>query len=100
MGAEAMDIQQAPVVVSRHEDSVTLALIGSIHGNMAWLENELKRVIGEKPRLARLDLGKMNYISSMGIGILMAFRREVVANGGSGRITAIDSRNSNVLRYA
>ena len=89
MGELNMEFQAKPVPVSPIENGYRIEVIGSVHTNVAWLENELKKVIADKPQRAEIDLSQVPFISSTGIGILTWFRTNIMKTGGSLRIVAI-----------
>lgn len=95
-----MDIQNAPVVISRTADGFHVSTIGSIHTNTDWLEREFKKVADAKPGLVELDLSKTDYVSSWGIGVLVSLRNSVAKAGGKLRITAIRKEVLSTLRHA
>src|SRR3954447_9259178 len=95
-----MDIQSAPVIVTPITDGFRVATFGPIHTNTDWLEREFKNVVDARPKNVELDLGKTGYVSSWGLGILVAFRSGIVKKGGSLRVTAIQNDVLNTLKYA
>lgn len=93
-----MDFQDAPAIVTAIADGFRVAVKGSIHTNVAWLERELKQVSESKPKRVELDLSDVHYVSSMGIGSLMWFRKQIVAGGGTVHIIAIQSQVRGIFR--
>ncbi len=95
-----MDFQEAPVTVSDITDGFRVTMLGPIHTNVSWIEREFKRVIDAKPKRVELDLSKTQYISSLGVGVLVAFRNGIDAVGGVLHVVSIDNRAYQVLKYA
>ena len=95
-----MDIQDAPVVVTAIADGFRVATKGSIHTNTDWLEREFKKVAEARPKLVELDLGGTTYVSSWGLGILVALRNGIVKAGGTLRVTAIQKDVLATMKYA
>jgi anti-anti-sigma factor len=93
-----LDIQNRPVIVTHVGDGFKLAFRGPIHVNTAWLESELDKVVLAKPKTVELDLAGTEYISSLGLGILVSFNRRIVENGGLARIIKIRKMTLGVLR--
>ncbi len=57
-------------------------------GNVGKLETELTRLSALRPALVVFDLSGLDFIASLGMGALMAFRRGVARNGGIVRLAA------------
>jgi anti-anti-sigma factor len=99
-GVTLMDVQGSPITVSPTSDGFHVAVTGPIHANTAALEGAMQKVAAAKPKLVQLDLSKMKFISSGGVGLLVAFRRAIVQNGGTLKITAIQKYVLGTLRHA
>ena len=56
---------------------------------VAKLEHELSKVMLQKPPVAVLDLSQLTFISSLGMGALVSFRRSVTTKGGQVRLAAV-----------
>jgi anti-anti-sigma factor len=95
-----MDFQKAPVVVTPIEHGFHLVFDGPIHTNTAWLESEFDRLVKLKPKLLELDLTGTEYISSMGLGILVGLHTRIKADAGKVRVVKIKQRTLNLLKYA
>jgi anti-sigma B factor antagonist len=95
-----MDFQDAPVVVKPTAGGVRVAIVGAVHTNTAWLERELEKVIGAKPSAVELDLARMPFLSSSGLGVLVTFRRAVLNYGGTFRVVAVTKAVFGTLKFA
>lgn len=95
-----MDIQDAPVVVTATASGVRVALVGAVHTNTAWLERELTKVVERKPAEVELDLSKLPFLSSSGLGVLVAFRRNVINAGGVLKVVAVQRAVFGTLKFA
>ncbi|HVT89482.1 MAG TPA: STAS domain-containing protein [Tepidisphaeraceae bacterium] len=95
-----MDFQTPPVVASATDDGLKLVFDGPIHTNVTWLEEELDKVVAAKPRVVQIDMTRTDYISSLGIGILVSFNNRINANGGILKIIAIPKRVFSTFRVA
>jgi anti-anti-sigma factor len=95
-----MDFQTAPVVVTAIDNGFRLGFTGPIHTNTAWLETELQKVSDAKPKLVELDLSGTEFISSMGLGVLVGFRNAIVKGGGMVAIIGIQERTLRTFKAA
>ncbi len=95
-----MDVQNDPIVITQIPDGVHVAILGSIHTNVAWLESEFAKIIAAKPKRVELDLAKMSFVSSMGLGVLVSFRNAIIAGGGELKTVAIQQPVLKVLKFA
>jgi anti-anti-sigma factor len=95
-----MDAQGEPIVVETIPDGYRIKLLGSIHLATAWIEGELKKIANKKPKLVEMDLSEMPFASSIGLGMLISFRNQLVGQGGTFRITAIQERVLGTIRFA
>src|SRR4051794_15076840 len=95
-----MDFQDAPIVSTPIDDGFKVAFVGAVHTNTAWIENELKRIVLAKPKRIDLDLSACNFLSSSGIGVLMAFYNGIKSGGGMINIVAIQKPVLGTLRYS
>jgi anti-anti-sigma factor len=94
-----MDIQNEPVSVAKIDDGFRVSVLGSVHVNTAWLEGVLKKVAEANPRLLELDLAQCPYVSSAGMGVLVAARRAILDRGGELRIVAIQKMVLQSMRF-
>jgi anti-anti-sigma factor len=95
-----MDYQDEPVTITTIPDGIRVAILGSVHGNVAWLEGELKKAASTKPKKVELDLGKMSFASSIGLAVLISFRNTIVNNGGTVTTVAIQDQILGTVKYA
>ena len=95
-----MDYQSEPVVITPIGEGLRVAVHGPIHTNTAWIEGEFNRVIAAKPKRVELDLRSTNYVSSMGLGVLLSFRKRLAGIGAVLKVVAIQRQVLNVFRYA
>src|SRR5687768_11257202 len=95
-----MDAQNQPITVEQTPDGYKIAIIGAIHIATAWIEAELRKVSDKHPKVVEVDLAQMPFASSIGLGMLIAFRNAIVGAGGTFRITAIQERVLGTIRFA
>ena len=69
-----MALQTKPVVVTRTADGCKVAINRSVHGKPVSFEIELDQVAAEKPGHVELDLAGTDYVSTIELGALIAFR--------------------------
>jgi anti-anti-sigma factor len=84
MLAEPMDVRietlpQAVVVHIKGECAITLQP----------LEAMFLRLSAQRPKLVVLDMAGVTFISSLGMGSILAFRRGLVPQGGQVRLAAV-----------
>jgi anti-anti-sigma factor len=84
-----MALQSKPVVVTRNADGCKVAINRSVHSKAESFETELELVAAEKPSHVELDLGGTDYVSTIELGALIAFRSRILAYGGTVKVTAI-----------
>jgi anti-anti-sigma factor len=56
--------------------------------NVESLADGLMKFCAQKPKLVVFDLSGLDFIASMGMGVLMAFRQELARSGGIVRVAA------------
>ena len=95
-----MDIQSEPLVVTPTENGFRLRFVGPIHTNVTWLEHELDNVVNAKPKDVEIDLNGTEYISSLGLGVLVGFQTRIQNNGGAVRIVAIPKPTLRLFKTA
>jgi anti-anti-sigma factor len=86
------------VSVSFEGDIATLALLGDVASSPEMIEQQLEELVARKPPQVMLDLSKLEYMSSLGLGLILSLRRAVVGYGGSVRIAAANTNVMDVLR--
>lgn len=95
-----MDAQNDPITVTRITDGCRVSLLGPIHTNVAWLESAFAKITAAKPKLVELDLAKMTFTSSLGIGTLVSFRNAVVGYGGELKTVAVTEPVLKILKFS
>jgi len=95
-----MDVQNDPIAVSRIPDGLHVAILGPIHTNVSWLESAFQKILAAKPKRVELDLAKMPFLSSMGIGVLVSFRNAVVGSGAEFFTTAVQEPVLGTIKFA
>lgn len=95
-----MDYQDEPVVVKNTAEGIKISLIGSIHTNTSWVEDEFKKVIDARPQRVELDLKETTYISSWAVGMLIWLHTGVTKAGGTVFIPAVQKRVYSTLCFA
>src|SRR4051794_5498464 len=56
------------------------------------LEQNLKKLMAQKPAVLVLDLSKLTYISSIGFGVLIRFRNHLIEQGGKLKLAALNAK--------
>jgi anti-anti-sigma factor len=95
-----MDFQSEPILVTKIPDGFRVAVLGSVHGNVAWLEDDLKKILAAKPKLVELDLSKMHFASSIGLSVFINFRNALINNGGSIKTLSVQEPVLGTIKYA
>lgn len=95
-----MDAQAQPILIEPMPDGYRISIIGAIHINNAWIEGELDKIVAQKPKKVEMDLSKMPFASSIGLGVLISFRNKLMTAGTEFRITAIQERVLGTIRFA
>lgn len=95
-----MDLQDVPVVAVKIADGFKFTFNGPIHTNVSWIEREFDQVIDAKPKIVELDLASTEYISSLGLGLLVNLHNRVKANGGVVKVILIRKKTMHLLRTA
>jgi anti-anti-sigma factor len=95
-----MDVQNDPISVTRIADGCHVAILGPIHTNVAWLESAFAKIIAAKPKVVELDLAKMPFTSSLGLGVLVSFRNAVAGYGGDLTTVAVNDHVLKTIKFA
>jgi anti-sigma B factor antagonist len=70
-------------IIKRHEGSHLITLEGRLDSNTYFeLEEKIGPVVSSSPRLLIFDLGRLDYISSMGIKSIVSARKAVRSQDG------------------
>ena len=86
------------VSVAYEGDLATLSLMGDVSSSPEMIEQQLEELVARKPLTVMLDLSKLEYMSSIGLGLILSLRRAVVGYGGAVRISAANANVMDVLR--
>lgn len=77
------------VQTSQHPSGLIVKIAGDAGvENVPELERELTRLSATHPPLIVFDLSALDFIASLGMGALMAFRKVIVRTGGTVRLAA------------
>jgi anti-anti-sigma factor len=95
MLAEPMDVQ-----IETLSDVVIVHVKGECAITLTPLEASLKRLTEERPKLVVLDLAGVTFISSLGMGAILAFRRGLAPHGGHVRLAAVQPLVAEAFRRA
>lgn len=89
------------LIVTRTENATIITMRGDVSISAAdALATGLLPVIASKPAHVILDLSDMPFISSLGLGQLVALRRGIAANCGRVTIVAPQERVLKALQHA
>ena len=61
---------------------------GEIRIDCSALELQLRKVVAQHPMLVVLDLGRLTFISSLGMGCIVGLRKGIAQRGGKVRLAA------------
>jgi anti-anti-sigma factor len=103
MGESTFQVVDKPAPAAAAADGamVVLGLVGSADVNGALvLDQQLRRVVAQRPPLTVFDLSQLKYISSVGIGVLLNFRRHAEDWGGRVVLAAPSELVDGILRQA
>ena len=62
------------------------------------LDGELGRICAQRPTLAVVDLAGLTFLSSIGLGALLAFKHAIERTGGRVRLVAVPPAVLGVIR--
>lgn len=78
---------------------VILKLIGNlVAGTADSLEVQIARLIDKKYRVVLLDLGKVDFMDSSGLGACIAINRDLIAHAGHLACTGLNESVRNVFK--
>ena len=78
---------------------VILKLIGNlVAGTADSLEVQIVRLIDKKYRVVLLDLGKVDFMDSSGLGACIAINRDLIAHAGYLACTGLNESVKNVFK--
>ena len=84
-----MASQSFECVVVERPDALVLHLRGEIRLDASASELEFTRLVARRPKLAILDLSALSFISSLGMGQLVALSKGIAGQGGTLRLAAV-----------
>ena len=61
---------------------------GEIRIDCSALELQLRKVVAQHPMLVVLELGRLTFISSLGMGCIVGLRKGIIPRGGKVRLAA------------
>ena len=87
------------VTIVESDNRVIVRLKGDADvSNTDGLDRRLIPLMAKRPALVVFDLTDMRFISSLGLGILMAFQRGIERHGGQVRLAAPQPSVADMLR--
>ena len=85
-------VRDLTIQTTSHPSGLIIRISGDAGvDNVGTMETELTRLAAQRPPLVVFDLARLDFIASLGMGALMAFRKGIVRNGGIVRIAAARS---------
>lgn len=84
--------------VMQFPTGIVLRLTGELRLDASPLERQLLRLSAARPALLVIDLGSLSFISSLGMGMLNAFRKGIILAGGVTKIAAAQPQVAQALR--
>ena len=95
-----MPRKELQVVISRQQQTVTVALSGEMHFDYATADAHLKKVLSHQPKMVVVNAAELAFISSVGMSFLINLRRVVRAAGGNLQLLALQPQVRKVLEQA
>lgn len=89
MAALELEVTDAAASASTPAGTAVVAVRGEAVVELEPLVSTLQAVSAKRPPLAILDLKDLSFISSLAMGVMLAFRRSVVAGGGKVRVASM-----------
>ena len=95
------DMDQIDVQVEQHSRGLIAKISGKAEVNQIdELDRQLHLLTALSPKFVVLDMSKVAYVSSMGIGSLLRFRKDVEQTGGKVVLAALQQNVAATLRIA
>lgn len=69
--------------------TVVVAVKGEAVVDLEPLVSALQTVGSRKPQNVAIDLSQLSFMSSLAMGVILAFRRNILAHGGKVRVAAV-----------
>lgn len=89
------------VSVTESPRAVVVRLVGEASAaQVAGLDQELSRVLAKKPGIVVFDGSQLSFISSLALGSLIAFQRNMNKHGGQVRLAALQPMVLDMLKHA
>jgi anti-anti-sigma factor len=95
MLAEPMDVQ-----IETLPEAIVVHIKGECAITLQPLESTFLRLSATRPKLVVLDMAGVTFISSLGMGSMLAFRRSLVSHGGQVRLAAVQPLVLDAFRRA
>jgi len=92
-------MQPLQVEIEKRGSALVVHLLGEMSLQMEDVDVAFRQVASQKPSIVIVDLSKLNYISSLGIGLLLALRKDM-GTGGTMRIAGAQGMVIDALRRA
>jgi len=99
-GEGTMARKDLQVVISRRQETVTVALAGEAHFDFAASDEHIQKVLAHKPKKVLVDAGELTFISSVGMCFLINLRRAVREAGGNVKLRGLQPRVRKVMEQA
>jgi anti-anti-sigma factor len=87
----ALEVEMNEAAAAAGTSPAIITVKGEAVVELEPLVSMLQAVSAKRPTLAVLDLRELSFISSLAMGVLLAFRRSVVAGGGKVRVAAMQT---------
>ncbi|HEX4796744.1 MAG TPA: STAS domain-containing protein [Humisphaera sp.] len=92
-------MQPLQVEIEKRGTALIVRLLGEMSLQMEDVDVAFRQVAAQRPALVVVDLEKLQYISSLGIGLLLALRKDM-GPGGIMRIAGAQGMAIDALRRA
>jgi anti-anti-sigma factor len=76
------------------------APVGDHAAQVAGLDRELSKVLAKKPKIVVFEGSQLSFISSLALGSLIAFQRNMAKHGGQVRLAALQPMVLDMLKHA
>ena len=92
--------EMAHLVATPSQDGLIIKIIGEMRLQVEQLERQLDRLALQRPKRVVIDLSELTSVSSLGMGVLVSHRRNVVRNGGVVYLAAVQPLVRGALCHA
>lgn len=93
-----MDSPGPPITITPIADGMRIAFVQPFHMDTSDVEDELQTVIAKKPRHVEVDLGAVQHLSTIGLGVLISLNHRIHQYGGAVRIVKVRKNTLGVLK--